>query len=102
MSWAAKRLVPRSLGAALRDCVGLAPRSAMTYLCLRIARSIGARSDDVRAGQTTSLLFVCHGNIMRSPFAEALTRARLMSASRRFVVRSAGTDACPDRPADLR
>ena len=102
MSRAAKRFVPRSLVAALRDFAGLPPHSAVTYVRLRIARAMGVRADAVRASETSSLLFVCHGNIMRSPFAEALARARLDSASRRFVVRSAGTDARADRPADPR
>jgi low molecular weight protein-tyrosine phosphatase len=98
----AKRLVPRSVVAALRDCAGLSPRATLTYLRLRLARSVGARADDVRANETSSLLFVCHGNIMRSPFAEHLARARLDGNPRRFVVRSAGTDARADRTADPR
>lgn len=98
----AKRFVPRSVVAALRDCAGLSPRSALTYLRLRIARSVGARADEVRANKTSSVLFVCHGNIMRSPFAEHLARARLDGNPRRFVIRSAGTDARADRAADPR
>lgn len=46
------------------------------------------------ADERFSVLFVCTGNICRSPFAEILTRhllhARLGPAARRFVVASAG------------
>jgi len=98
----AKRFVPGSVVDALRDCAGLSASTALTYIRLRIARSLGARTDEVRANKTSSVLFVCHGNIMRSPFAEQLARARLDATPRRLVVRSAGTDARADRPADPR
>jgi protein-tyrosine-phosphatase len=41
------------------------------------------------------LLFVCYGNICRSPFAERLARARLDGC----IVESAGVRATPDRPS---
>ena len=42
-------------------------------------------------------LFVCSGNICRSPFAEVA--ARRMTADRRFEFASAGTIAVPGNPA---
>ncbi|GAA1101229.1 protein-tyrosine-phosphatase [Kitasatospora arboriphila] len=48
-----------------------------------------------RSVDTFRILFVCTGNVCRSPIAERLTRhelaARLGAASHRFVVESAGT-----------
>ena len=54
-----------------------------------------------------SILFVCHGNICRSPSALAVMRTRAARAglAERFVLDSAGTSDChageaPDRRAD--
>ncbi|WP_283132752.1 hypothetical protein [Rhizohabitans arisaemae] len=44
------------------------------------------------------LLFVCTGNICRSPLAERLTRARLGPGTEGFRVRSAGTFAVSGKP----
>jgi protein-tyrosine phosphatase len=64
---------------------------------------VGARVDAVKLDKRPrSLLFVCHGNIMRSPFAAELTRARLGAASKQFVIESGGTGAAGARPADPR
>jgi protein-tyrosine phosphatase len=46
-----------------------------------------------------SVLFVCTGNICRSPMAERLFRARVDSALP-TVATSAGTSGLPDRPMD--
>ncbi len=45
-----------------------------------------------------SVLFVCHGNIYRSPYAEAAFRARLAPSNAVVRVQSAGFVG-PDRPA---
>lgn len=102
MSRAAARLVPRAVAIAVRDCIGLPPRAILTYIRLRSARLLGVRRDDTGAQPATSLLFVCHGNIMRSPFAAELSRARLANLAHQIVVRSAGTSGVSDRPADPR
>jgi protein-tyrosine phosphatase len=49
-----------------------------------------------------SLLFVCHGNVMRSPVAAELFRARMGAASSQFAVASAGTWTTNGRRADPR
>ncbi|MDB5224647.1 MAG: low molecular weight protein arginine phosphatase, partial [Candidatus Adlerbacteria bacterium] len=47
------------------------------------------------------VLFVCYGNINRSPFAEEYARARFAESHMPIEVRSAGTAARPGTPATL-
>src|SRR5579863_3478186 len=49
------------------------------------------RSDMPASGLTPAILFVCLGNICRSPLAEAAFRARLAQAGQDWLVDSAGT-----------
>ena len=49
-----------------------------------------------------SVLFVCHGNICRSPLAEAYFRSLVEKEGRRITVRSAGLETTPGKPADDR
>jgi protein-tyrosine phosphatase len=46
-----------------------------------------------------SVLFICHGNICRSPFAEAYLRAALAKLGMPLTIRSAGLDTTPGKPA---
>lgn len=48
----------------------------------------------------TKLLFVCSGNICRSPLAEGIARAYALERNRNIVAKSAGTLHILDRPAD--
>jgi protein-tyrosine-phosphatase len=48
------------------------------------------------------MLFVCHGNIIRSPMAAALLSQRLAELCPAIAVKSAGFHAEPGRPADPR
>lgn len=49
------------------------------------------------------MLFVCHGNIMRSALAHELLSSRLTQGERsRLAIRSAGLHAVPGREADTR
>jgi sugar transferase (PEP-CTERM/EpsH1 system associated) len=86
----------------LRGTLRVAPRARRLYWRLQIRRLFGktAAPPDAAAG---SLLFVCHGNIIRSPMAAALMRRRLGERGAGGVeVRSAGLHAVPGRPADGR
>jgi len=60
-------------------------------------RRVGVRPKLIPA-TTRSFLFVCHGNIMRSPMCEALMR-RAVTGVVGFTVASAGLNATPGRPA---
>ena len=49
-----------------------------------------------------SILFVCKGNICRSPLGEACFRALAMQAGRQLIVSSAGLETTPGKPAHLK
>jgi protein-tyrosine phosphatase len=49
-----------------------------------------------------SVLFVCKGNICRSPLAEAYFRSLVEKEGRDITVRSAGLETTPGRPADAK
>jgi len=49
-----------------------------------------------------SVLFVCKGNICRSPLGEACFRALAMQAGRPLTIRSAGLETTPGKPAHLK
>jgi protein-tyrosine-phosphatase/predicted ATP-grasp superfamily ATP-dependent carboligase len=67
----------------------------LKYVCRTLTRS--GRYRPLRQ-EVRSVVFICHGNIMRSPMAEALVRA----AAPDIRVESAGTFAVPNRNADSR
>src|SRR5262249_18705979 len=99
----AKRSLPTFVVEAVRDCEGLPPQMVITYLRLRTHRWVRSRSDGRKLRRAPrSLLFVCHGNIMRSPVAAELFRVRLGAASPQFAVASAGTWTTNGRLADPR
>jgi protein-tyrosine-phosphatase len=97
-----RSLLPTPLVEWLRDFRSLDPGSRATFLALQLRRAIGARRDRLPTDART-VLFVCHGNILRSAFGETLLRERLAAAGVRDVaVRSAGVYARPGRGADPR
>ena len=80
-----------------RACNG---KEQLVYLRLRLRDSINFL--DSRPFQpsekTRSFLFVCFGNIMRSPMCEALMNRALLPGAR-FAITSAGLNAAPGRVA---
>lgn len=94
----ARRVLPRGLVVWLRAARRLPLRRWPLYWRLRRA---GLQPQGVRG--VDSILFVCHGNIIRSPLAAAMLRRRL-SASRAAApaIASAGLHALPGQPADPR
>ncbi len=96
-------MLPAFVVGAIRDCEGMPAEMAFTYARLRVLRGLGLRSDRKKLRRSPrSLLFICHGNVMRSPVAAELFRARLGEASPEFAVASAGTWTTNGRPADPR
>jgi protein-tyrosine phosphatase len=86
-----------------------------TFLCgLReAARYLAGRMNVVRhpyerwaavqlPASVQSILFVCKGNICRSPLAEAYFRSVVEKDGRRITVRSAGLETTPGKPADAK
>lgn len=72
---------------------------------LRLLRTFGLLRSHLRRipGEARSLLFVCHGNIIRSPMAAGLLERHLSTADAHAItVGSAGLYAKPDRGADAR
>jgi protein-tyrosine phosphatase len=98
-----KGVLPAFVVSMVRDCQGLPAPVVYTYLRLRALRSVRLRSDRRKLRRhPRSLLFVCHGNVMRSPVAAELFRQRLGAASPQFAVASAGTWTTNGRPPDPR
>lgn len=99
-----KRLIPASAVPLIRDCKEMPVDKAITYLRLRAWRKLRLRSDRtvLRRLRPQSVLFVCHGNIMRSPMAAELFRARIAAIDAAIGVASAGTWTTKGRSADPR
>jgi len=74
----------------------------LTYAKLRMLSGIGMASFERRPDTrgVRSVMFVCFGNIMRSPMCEALLRRMLPKpGDRRFLITSAGLHAVPGSEA---
>lgn len=89
----------------IRVCRDLDHRERVIYLKLQALRALRARRHylpEVAAGPCF-VLFVCHGNIIRSPIAAAMLRQYLPEPERRaFCIASAGLHANPEGGADAR
>jgi len=93
---AGRKLLPEVLTAEVRRYQDCERRERFLYLRIRLLSSIGfANPKHARPPRTArSFLFVCFGNIMRSPMCEALmNRALSHLTSRQFTVTSAGLNA---------
>ena len=83
----------------------LGPRAGRTYLKLRILDAAGMRWSNMRRvpQDARSFLFVCYGNIMRSPMAERMLKRALSECGIEGVqVKSAGIHANPGSEAHPR
>ena len=80
-------------------------REAVRYLAgsMSVIRHPYERWAAVRLPDSVqSVLFVCKGNICRSPLAEAYFRSLVVKEGRHITVRSAGLETTPGKPADAR
>ncbi len=88
-------VLPKTFAGRLRTWRSLEKGTKETYARLQLRRMVWAGRPRLPA-QVRSVLCVCHGNIIRSPFASAqFARAGLQSVS-------AGLNAKPGRAADAR
>jgi protein-tyrosine-phosphatase len=100
---ALRALVPRSVVSILGDARALPLDRRVNYVQRRLLRALGATPAVTIPPHVESVLFVCHGNIMRSAAAAGFLRDELSAKGITNVrVTSAGTHAHDGRPADAR
>jgi protein-tyrosine-phosphatase/predicted ATP-grasp superfamily ATP-dependent carboligase len=98
-----RAIIPRSLLSIVKDSRMLVPERRGTYMKRRFLRTVGVSRAVALPRQMESVLFVCHGNIMRSAAAAGFLREELRAAGITGVrVTSAGTHAHDGRAADAR
>jgi len=100
MAW-----LPEGLRPIVRAHRGLTVRQVLIYWRLRLRRALrlAERAPEPETRAVRSVLYVCRGNIIRSPMAEALlTRCLGGPGGNRIVAGSAGLYARPGHPADPR
>src|SRR6202022_3959743 len=99
-----RRFIPPQLLHHRRVYHELGPRDGRVYLKLQLMRALGMRPRRTeRPASIRRVLFVCHGNIIRSPMAAALLRKHLAGYDGAAVsISSAGLEAKQGRPADSR
>jgi len=98
-----RAIIPSSLLAIVKDSRLLAADRRATYMKRRFLRTVGVNSAVSLPPHIESVIFVCHGNIMRSAAAAGFLRDELRAAGISNVrVASAGTHAHDGRPADAR
>jgi protein-tyrosine phosphatase len=100
-----QRVLPNSWLKERETFLRLGPKAGPIYAGLRFIDLLGLRSQnaaEIKPG-SQSFLFVCFGNIMRSPMAEALLRKAAAEANLQDIrVASAGLHAIPGNPAHPR
>lgn len=97
------RVIPRTLQKRLRTYQGLEAGAGSWYLKRQLGRLLGAVRDGSRRipAKVSSVVCVCHGNIIRSPFA-AVQLSNLLGTGSQISVFSAGLHAQKGKPADER
>lgn len=99
------RLLPQKLLDLWKRYRQLGPYAGRVYVKAAVLRAVGLRKDRLPAKvlECRSVLFVCHGNIIRSPMAAALLKRSLAEQGRADVrVESAGLHAHPLNGPDPR
>ena len=98
-----RAIIPRSLLRIAKDSRTLAADRRAAYVKRRLLGTVGATRAVSLPEPAASVIFVCHGNIMRSAAAAAFLRDDLRAAGITGVtIGSAGTNAHDGRPADAR
>lgn len=98
---ATKTLLPSIVAEELRRYRTYTPPERAIYLKLRMLNAVGVINlKALRPSRTAhSFLFVCFGNIMRSPMCEVLMKRACSLRTREITVASAGLNAVPGRSA---
>ncbi len=103
MKFGLRAIIPRSLLNIVKDSRNLPADRRAAYVKRRLARTVGASRAVSLPSPAASVIFVCHGNIMRSAAAAGFLREELRAAGIANVrIGSAGTHAHDGRPADAR
>lgn len=99
-----KAALPRRFVQLIRDLRRLEPGARATYLRLAWRHARGRpQLDPLRSARPTTLVAICHGNILRSAYAEALLKqSSVTTRVPGLRVSSAGLHALPGRSADPR
>ena len=100
--WDLRSIVPDSLRRERNAFLRLGPKAGPIYARLRLLDLVGVRSPNRRRvpSGARSFLFVCFGNLMRSPMAEAFFRKAVNDAELRGIrIDSAGLHAVPGSEA---
>lgn len=95
-------MVPETFRRERAIFLRLGPKAGPIYARLRLLDLVGVRSASATriVPGASSFLFVCFGNLMRSPMAEALFRRAVDEARLRQIgMRSAGLHAIPGNEA---
>lgn len=100
--WLVRKLIPKRLLKGRDLYFRLGSKAGPIYARLSLLDMIGVRHTNKRRvpSGARSFVFVCHGNIMRSPMAEAMMKHLLREQPQDdFSVVSAGLHATPGREA---
>ena len=98
-----RAIIPRSLLDIMKESRNLASDRRALYVKRRLLRTVGAERAISLPRPARAVLFVCHGNIMRSAAAAGFLREELRAAGiSNVTVGSAGTHAHDGRAADAR
>jgi protein-tyrosine phosphatase len=96
-------MLPSRWAAGVKAYRNLGSRERSVYARTHLSRALGMRQNILRRVPTSarSFLFLCHGNIMRSPMAERLLQRDFEQiGAHGFVVASGGLHATPGKSAD--
>jgi predicted ATP-grasp superfamily ATP-dependent carboligase/protein-tyrosine-phosphatase len=97
-------VIPEAVLSLRRRSRVLGTRARRMYIWMAITRGVKLRRDRLPESlrRIQSVLFVCHGNILRSPMAAALFNRASGVCDRAIDVRSCGLHATPFHQADPR